>query len=434
MDRLWKQVHHLLGNPGKVHCSGIEVSSFYSVPDASLSIRTTGLDPLVFENTLCFTRSWWEAGGYGFGESWEVSGQGEGTLEPWWDDVKPLTASQEPFLYIYLPSSASGGSAVNKNRQPPPSEPLFTLFNALLDKRFPSNLSSCAHVTSVLSGAQLELEMLLGDPQLFQLTPESLNLSYDLFRKEYAPVQTQIRRYSLDAGIAESVASEYPEAANSATWAQPKISKQVWSMLRFSSKSLSGRLLSDAPPLRILEGVLDADMTAEIIKSAIYDQTSQSSRRDRADVPSGPAAEHVRTLVGAALGLPSDFIEPMRLVRYSKVGQAFERHVDWIVDPEDPQLSLLGQRIATALIFLNDVDVNAGGATDFPLLGLAVTPRAGTALLWPNVRESGQPLLELVHEAMPMTQSGHEKIALNVWIRDRPLPTDPAILSNLLLS
>ena len=102
MDRVRKQVLHLQA----VNCSGIEVASFYSVPDQELSVRPAHLEPLVFENTLCFRRAWWEQHGYGFGEAWEartggfrhvwqVSGQGEGTLEPWWSQVTPLPAAEE---------------------------------------------------------------------------------------------------------------------------------------------------------------------------------------------------------------------------------------------------------------------------------------------------------------------------------------------------
>ena len=68
MDRVRKQVLHLQA----VNCSGIEVASFYSVPDQELSVRPAHLEPLVFENTLCFRRAWWEQHGYGFGEAWEA--------------------------------------------------------------------------------------------------------------------------------------------------------------------------------------------------------------------------------------------------------------------------------------------------------------------------------------------------------------------------
>ena len=50
---------------------------------------------------------------------------------PIFDGEGAQTTLQEPFLYIYLPSSASGGTALNKNRAPPPSAALAALSEAL---------------------------------------------------------------------------------------------------------------------------------------------------------------------------------------------------------------------------------------------------------------------------------------------------------------
>merc|ERR1712107_502297 len=120
-----------------------------------------------------------------------------------------------------------------------------------------------------------------------------------------------------------------------------------------------------------------------------------------------------------------------RVVRYNRPGDTFEPHVDWIVDPADPELELLGQRVATGLVYLTDVPDGVGGGTDFPQLGVRVRPRAGDMLLWPNVAADGRPLPETEHEAQPITAEGVHKAAINVWARDRPLPTDPALLVSL---
>ena len=86
------------------------------------------------------------------------------------------------------------------------------------------------------------------------------------------------------------------------------------------------------------------------------------------------------------------------------------------------------------LVYLGDLPADAGGETWFPHLGLSVAPRAGAALVWPNVDAGGRPLPETLHEARPLAAEGVEKVAVNVWARDRPLPTDPKVLSGLYLS
>jgi len=159
------------------------------------------------------------------------------------------------------------------------------------------------------------------------------------------------------------------------------------------------------------------------------------SLRQAAALPwDDPCVVDLRRRVASIFGVDESFVEPPRIVRYSRPGDTFELHVDWIVDGSDSQLELLGQRVATALVYLTDVPIGVGGATEFPRLGVSVVPSAGMALLWPNVARSGMPLESTQHVALPLSREGVTKIAANVWVRDRPLPTDPDVLHQLYLS
>lgn len=136
-------------------------------------------------------------------------------------------------------------------------------------------------------------------------------------------------------------------------------------------------------------------------------------------------AQHVAAVVSEraarCCGLPRTHLEPLQLVRYS-AGQYYAPHVDW-GGPEDASLWLSGQRVATVLAYLNDLPYGSGGATNFPRLGVRVAPAQGAALIWPNVDGTGQPLDAVLHEAEPLVEgTAVEKIALNIWIRDRPTP------------
>lgn len=247
--------------------------------------------------------------------------------------------------------------------------------------------------------------------------------------------QARVLRYPPTISSAETHRT-YPEATTEHTLrAREPIAAQIWDHLQTASPKMSGHLLVEDPaPLRMLENVITTKAAASLMASAVYDSAGSRPRRDRANVPLGPEALQLQTRVAEAMGVETAFLEPLRLVRYSRLGQTFEEHVDWIVDPQDPQLELLGQRVATALVILESVPEAAGGETDFPCLGIAARPEAGTALLWPNVCADGRPLPELIHEAKPISREGVQKTALNVWVRDRPLPTDPAVLESLVLS
>ncbi|CAE8684169.1 unnamed protein product, partial [Polarella glacialis] len=70
-------------------------------------------------------------------------------------------------------------------------------------------------------------------------------------------------------------------------------------------------------------------------------------------------------------------------------------------------------------VFLNDVPAHDGGGfLHFPKLGLRVLPKAGSAVLWRNLRPSGEPDPDSLHEGEPPFAS--EKLAMNVWVADRP--------------
>jgi len=61
-------------------------------------------------------------------------------------------------------------------------------------------------------------------------------------------------------------------------------------------------------------------------------------------------------------------------------------------------------------------DVEAGGGTDFPDLGITVMPKKGRAVLWPSVYNA-QPLYEdsrMMHQALPVVAG--TKFGANVWV------------------
>jgi hypothetical protein len=73
-----------------------------------------------------------------------------------------------------------------------------------------------------------------------------------------------------------------------------------------------------------------------------------------------------------------------------------------------------GPRMLTFFIYLSDVE--AGGGTDFPILGLTVMPKRGSAVLWPSVYDSNPLIMDgrTKHQALPV-EAG-TKFAANAWI------------------
>jgi predicted 2-oxoglutarate/Fe(II)-dependent dioxygenase YbiX len=128
----------------------------------------------------------------------------------------------------------------------------------------------------------------------------------------------------------------------------------------------------------------------------------------------------VQERVARASRLPVHAHEPPNLLHYAP-GQEYQPHFDFI-DPQVPgfrdQLTVLGQRIATCLVYLNDD--YAGGETAFLQLGWKYRGRPGDALLFFNVDARGQPHPQSLHAGLPPTRG--EKWLWSIWVRDRVQP------------
>ena len=143
-----------------------------------------------------------------------------------------------------------------------------------------------------------------------------------------------------------------------------------------------------------------------------YRTSETASLRDDASRAS-KAVDRVAARAAALFGLPRSCCETLQLVRYASPAAFYKPHLDCLEEPG--QVLLGGQRVGTVLVYLNDVD--EGGATRFPALGLEVAPRELQAVAWANVRADGVPDVRARHEALPTTAT---KVAVNCWVRAFP--------------
>lgn len=125
--------------------------------------------------------------------------------------------------------------------------------------------------------------------------------------------------------------------------------------------------------------------------------------------------------IATVTGVPIAQQEPTNILHYAR-GQEYVPHYDFIRPEEEAgfarELSTIGQRILTLLVYLND-DYE-GGETAFPLLNWRFKGRTGDALLFWNLSTAGEREPLSLHAGLPVTKG--EKWLLSKWMRQRPVP------------
>jgi len=125
----------------------------------------------------------------------------------------------------------------------------------------------------------------------------------------------------------------------------------------------------------------------------------------------------IDTRVARLMNWPLENGEGLQILHYG-VGGEYRPHFDYF-PPGDPgssqHLAQAGQRVATLILYLNDVE--AGGATIFPDAGLSITPRRGSALYFRYLNHQGQLDPLSLHGGAPVTRG--EKWILTKWTRER---------------
>ncbi|CAL8109204.1 unnamed protein product [Orchesella dallaii] len=109
--------------------------------------------------------------------------------------------------------------------------------------------------------------------------------------------------------------------------------------------------------------------------------------------------------------------EELQVASY-RPGGHYSLHTDAIYeelfkDHLNPSDILMGDRIATFMIYLSDVEM--GGNTAFPMLDVAVKPVKGSAILWGNLHPDGTIARYTLHGACPVIH-GIKSIATK-WVR-----------------
>lgn len=144
------------------------------------------------------------------------------------------------------------------------------------------------------------------------------------------------------------------------------------------------------------------------------DRTSSGTHFERGE---NELVARIERRISELIDYPLENGEPIQILHYLP-GAEYKPHYDYF-DPKQPGndkvLAMGGQRVATLVMYLNDVE--AGGSTVFPSVGLDVLPRRGSAVYFAYTTESGETDARTLHGGSPVVAG--EKWIATKWLRQR---------------
>jgi prolyl 4-hydroxylase len=243
-------------------------------------------------------------------------------------------------------------------------------------------------------------------PQAAHWYRQAAGASYPTAAEALAALDVEPATEAVPLAVAGSADRPYPEA---------RLKVLSWRPRAFRIHDLldpeeCAHLMDLARPLLRRAAVLSS-ATGEITHSAGRSNTEATLPATLRDV----VVASTERRMAEWSRLPPENGEPYVLIHYN-TGEEYRPHFDWY-DPDNAlqaaKFSNGGQRVATIFSYLCDVE--EGGSTDFPEVGLSVPPRKGDGLMFFNMLPDGTPDKLTLHAGTPVRRG--EKWLATKWFR-----------------
>ncbi|TMW71290.1 2OG-Fe(II) oxygenase [Alteribacter natronophilus] len=189
-------------------------------------------------------------------------------------------------------------------------------------------------------------------------------------------------------------------------------------VIEVDGREMGVTMLSEEPVVAVLENVLDeAECEAVIEQSRAHLKRSRigTEKREHAmrtssgvflDETHSSIVTGVKQRLADIMGMPLSHAENLHILHY-RPGEEYKAHMDSFTRAET------NNRIATIVVYLNDVE--EGGETAFPKLGLSIPPKRGTAVYFEYFYNDPKTNALTLHAGSPVIEG--EKWAATLWVR-----------------
>jgi prolyl 4-hydroxylase len=204
-----------------------------------------------------------------------------------------------------------------------------------------------------------------------------------------------------------------------------------YGLVRLADRECSIVFTLSSPNVAVIDGILTDKECDQLIslsrsklkRSEVIDRSSggnqvslvRTSEGAHFELGENSVVQLLEKRIEALTGSPVVNGEPLQILHYG-VGGEYLAHHDYF-DPADPgsktHLDRGGQRIATMVIYLNDVPL--GGGTGFPDIEMTVRPRKGSCVYFEYCNQNNQLDNRLLHAGLPVVKG--DKWIATKWIR-----------------
>lgn len=252
----------------------------------------------------------------------------------------------------------------------------------------------------------------------------------DMVRNRFDPV---FARAAVNAAISPAAASAAAPAPAGTNYLYETPRLPAGNVIHTFDRDVRVALRVRRPLLAVLDGVLSGEECDELIRrsadkmrrSTTVDPHSgrheviadRSSEGTFFALNADPFIARLDRRIAEVMNCPVERGEGLQVLHYG-VGGEYKPHFDYF-PPGDPggqtQMAVGGQRVATLVMYLNEVE--EGGATIFPELGLEVVPKKGSAVYFEYANSLNQLDRLTLHGGAPVRRG--EKWIVTKWMRQR---------------